>query len=179
MVSMTRTQRRVALPLAGLILGLAIVLAGCGASTSTSTGAGSASGSGNASVTPPAGVTATAGPSTKPLPSSIPVPPGAQLQKEYTATVNGRQATVWQYAVQSSQLATPQNVQTYYQKAMPAKGWSAAPVPTVTVQEPNGSTAAAMAYQQGTQLATVATGYAQANSTSGPLQIIITYASQP
>lgn len=173
----TRIHRAFALPLAGLILGLALVLAGCGGSTSASTGSGSASG--HVSVTPPAGVTATAGPSTMPLPSSIPVPPGAQLQKEYTAMVNGRQATVWQYSVQSSQLATPQNVQTYYQKAMPAKGWNAAPVPTVTVQEPNGSTAAAMAYQQGTQLATVATGYAQANSSSGPLQIIITYAKQP
>lgn len=176
MSSITRIQRAFALPLAGAILGLALVLAGCGGSASTSSG--SASGSGHVNVTPSAGVTATAGPSTMPLPSSIPVPPGAQLQKEYTATVNGQQATVWQYSVQSSQLATPQNVQTYYQKAMPAKGWSTAPVPTVTVQEPNGSTAAAIVYQQGTQLATVSTGYAQANSTSGPLQIIITYASQ-
>ncbi len=175
MSSMTRIQRAFALPLAGAILGLALVLAGCG---SASTSSGSASGSGHVNVTPSAGVTATAGPSTMPLPSSIPVPPGAQLQKEYTAMVNGQQATVWQYSVQSSQLATPQNVQSYYQKTMPAKGWSTAPVPTVTVQEPNGSTAA-LAYQQGTQLATVSTGYAQANSTSGPLQIIITYASQP
>jgi len=176
MTSRTRIQGTVALPLAGLIVGLALVLAGCGGGTSVSTGQGSASG--NVSVTPPAGITATAGPSTMPLPSSIPLPPGAQLQREYTATVNGRQATVWQYTVQSSQLATPQNVQTYYQQAMPAKGWSAGPVPTVTVQEPNGSTAAAMAYQQGAQLASIATGYAQANSTTGPVQIIITYASQ-
>lgn len=173
---MMRIQRKLTLPLAGLVLGLALVFAGCG---SASTGNGS--GTGNVKVTPPAGVTATASASTQPLPSSIPLPPGAQLQHEYTATVNGRQATVWQYAEQSSQLATPQNIQTYYQKAMPVKGWSAAPVPTVTVQGANGSTAAAMAFQQGIQLATIATGYAQQGSTSGSVQIISTYAgnSQP
>lgn len=175
MTSRVRISRTLALPVAVLALGIALVLAGCGGSTNASTSGGSASG--HVSATPPAGMTATAGPSTMPLPSSIPLPPGAQLQKEYTSTVNGRQATVWQYAEPNSQLATPQNVQTYYQKGMPAKGWSAAPVPTVTVQEPNGSTASAMAYQQGSQLATIATGYAQPNSTAGPLQIIITYAS--
>jgi len=177
-MSRVRTRTRVTLPLAGLVLAIAVlILAGCGGSASGHSGNGSASG--HASVTnnqgtPVATISGQAGQSTRPLPSDIPAPPNATLQREYTAQVNGRSATVWQYVIPASSVSTPQNVASLYQQQMPAKGWTSAAVPTVTVSSANGAPAAAQIYQQNGQLATIATGYVSGNS--GPVAVIITFA---
>lgn len=174
---MSRVHTKVTLPLAGLVLAIALlILAGCGGSASGQSGNGSASG--HASVTnnqgtPVATISGQAGQSTTPLPSSIPAPANATLQREYTAQVNGQTATVWQYIIPSSTSATtPQTVAQYYQQKMPAKGWSSAAVPTMTVSTSTGTPAAAQVYQKSGMLATIASAYA--SGTSGPVTVIIT-----
>jgi hypothetical protein len=178
---MSRVRPKVALPFAGflLVIGL-LVLSGCTSSPSGS--ASNKAGAKHPTAVPSHGVSATVtGQSTAPLPADIPVPQSAQLQHEYTAQVNGKAVTVWQYTVPSTASATtpntattPNNVASFYEQTMPTKGWSSATAPAAPVT--NGTAVpptSAQVYHQNntTTVATVTAAYANGNS--GPVSLVI------
>jgi hypothetical protein len=100
-------------------------------------------------------VTVTAGRSTLPLPSTIPLPGHAALIQEYSATLNSKTGVTWFYTVVGSD-QTPASVIAFYQTNMPTNGWTVVAVPPESATGKYGGTA--IAYQQGSEYATIATG---------------------
>ena len=94
-------------------------------------------------------------PSTAPLPSDVPLEARSVLVQEYAGTLNTHAATVWFYTVIGTD-ATPASVIAFYESGMPVQGWTAIAVPSETAQGKYGGTA--LAYQQGSQYATIAAG---------------------
>lgn len=172
---MSRLRTRITLPLAGLVLTIALLmLAACGGGASGQSGNGSASGGGtvtNNQGTPAATVSGQAGTSTAPLPSDVPSPPNASLQREYSSQINGKTATVWQYVIPASGSATPNNVASLYQQQMPSKGWT-----TTTISNDAGALITAGLFQKSGTLTSVSAAYSHGNY--GPVVVIITVAGK-
>jgi hypothetical protein len=167
---MASTRFKATLPLAALVLGMALlVLSGCSGSAG---GSGAASSNGTPAATAQATVSGGITTTNTPLPASIPPPPNATLTNEYTGQLNGHSATIWDYTINSS-AQTPQAIAAMYEKEMPQNAWQSAAVPTVTPQAGISGNRSILAFQQRNQVALIASGYANGSS-SGPVAVIIT-----
>ncbi len=126
------------------VFGVVLLFAGC-----------SGIGSSVPIANPTVPVTVTAGKSTAPLPSNIPLPNFAVLTEEYAATLNSQTGVTWLYVVQGI-TQTPTSIISFYQTNMPKHGWTPAPVPPESTHGKYGGTA--IAFKQGSQVATIAAG---------------------
>lgn len=130
---------------------IVLLLAGCGTATTKA-----------ALSQPPASPTN----APPPPPANIPVYPGAQLHGAQHTQVSHGQATTWAYTVNAANV-TLADVTNYYRQNMPQHGWKEAQV--AAAGAPGGTSGATvLVYQQGQEMAIIATG---SNPEANPHQI--------